>query len=376
MAGIFIGLAAVSLVGAVITRYVQRNVLDTNGYLTIVGPLPEDPQVSSALAKYTTARLFDAADAEANIKEFLPPKLAPLASPLSERLEARINQTSKDFIQGDTFGAIWSTSNRLLQTGIVRLAESKQGEGRLAAVGSLDLSRMVSSVRERIGGEGAGLSEDQLDKAAAIKVDLQQRVERLRATYRAINTGAYVLPYLAAALLLAALAVAYNRRRTFMAIGITLLLLGVAMLLAFKIVSGNTLEEISDTNYRSAAEVIYQAFYSDLQNRLIGAMVFGGALIVLALLAGPYAWAKWLRHKFGIDKLKNIEPYRWAKTVRAWASHYELLLALAGAAAVIIWLLALSTLTAATLVVILSLLVAYVSLLHLLAHPAPASTAA
>ena len=376
MSGIFIGVAVVSLVGAVITRYVQRNVLDTNGYLAIVGPLPQNPQVSSALAKYTTTKLFDAADAEASIKEFLPPRLAPLANPLADRLEDRVNQTSQNFIQGETFGAIWTTSNQLLQKGVVRLAESKQGEGKLAAIGSLDLSRAVSAVRERIGGEGAGLTEEQQDKAAAIKVDLKQRVERLRTTYSAINTGAYVLPYLAVALLLASLAVAYSRRRTLMAIGVTLLLLGVAMLLAFKIVSGDALGDISDSDYRSAAEVVYEAFYSDLRARLISAVVFGSALVVLALLAGPYAWAKWLRHKLGLVKAKRTEPYRLVRHIRVWLAHNEPWLALAGAAATIIWLLALSSLTAATLVVILSLLVGYVSLLHLLARPAPARATA
>lgn len=372
VAGVFIALAAVSLVGAVVTRYIQRNILSTNGYLAIVGPLPSDPKVSEALAKYTTHRLFDAADAESNIKDFLPPRLDGLSGPLTERLEAGVNQAAKEFIGGDTFGAIWTTSNRLLQTGVVRLAETEQGEGKLAAIGSLDLSRMLAAVRERLKGEGSGLTEEQKDKAAAVKLDLRQRVERLRTIYSAINTGAYVLPYLAVAMLLAALAVASSRRRVVMAIGITVLLLGVAMLLTFKIFSGGILDDISDPVYKSAANVIYQAFYDDLRSRLVAATIFGGALILLALMAGPYAWARLIRQKLGLAKLRSIEPYQWGRNIRVWAAKYQLWLALAGAGTAIIWLLALPALTAATLVVILSLLVGYLSLLHLIAHPAPA----
>lgn len=100
-------------------------------------------------------------------------------------------------------------------------------------------------------------------------------------------------------------------------------------------------------------------------------MLFGGGLILLALLAGPYKWAKRLRAKLALPKLKNIGPYRSAVQVRKWTAAYEPWLLLAGAAAAIIWLLALSTLTPAALVVILSLLTAYASLIHLIARPGP-----
>lgn len=376
LAGLFIAVAAISLVGTVVARYVQRNVLDTNGYLAIVGPLPEDPKVSAALAQFTTQKIFDSGEAEKNIKEFLPPRLAPLASPLTDTLEKRVNQTTQDFVAGDAFNTIWTTSNRLMQKGVVRLAESEAGEGKLAAAGSLDLSKLADAVSERLGGEQAAAIQAKTDEAAAIRIDLQQRVERLRTTYRAINTGAYVFPYLTAAFLLAALAVAYNRRRVFLAIGVTVLLLGVAMLLAFKIISGGILGDISDPTSKAAAVVIYETFYGDLRGRLIAAVVTGGILILLALIAGPYSWAKWLRSKLGLNKLKTMEPYRWALNIRHLFSRYEVWLMLAGAAATVIWLLALSTLTPATLVVILSLLIAVVSLLHLIARPAPAHTAA
>lgn len=374
LASLFVAIAAVSLVGAAVTGYVQRNVLDTNGYLAIIGPLPEDPRVAAALANFTTTKIFDTTNTEASIKEFLPPKLGALAGPLSETLEKRVNQRTKEFVQSDNFNAIWTTANRITQKGILRLAESKAGEGKLAAVGSLDLSRLASTVRERYG-EGSVPTNQQQAKATTIKVDLKQRVERLRTTVRAIKAGAYVLPYLAIAFLLAAVAVAYNRRRAIIAIGVTVLLLGVAMLLAFKIASGSALGEITDPVYKSAAEVVYEAFYGDLRGRIILAMVFGGVLVVLALLAGPYSWARWLRTKFALPKLRNLEPYRWALNIRRLAAKYEIWLGLAGAAATIIWLLALTTLTTATLVVILSLLIAYASLVHLVARPTPAARA-
>lgn len=371
VAGVFIAVATVAVVGAVVMRYIDRNLLDTGGYLAVVGPLPQKPEVSGALAKFTTPAVFDASGTEESIKEFLPPRLASLAGPLNDTLKQRAEKTTRDFIESDAFNTIWTGSNNLLQRGVVRLAQSKQGEGRLAAAGQLDLSQLANTVRQKLGRDTAAVTPGEEERAAAIQINLRQKVERLRASYQAVKTGAYVLPYVAAAFLLATLAVAYNRRRAVMAIGITLFLLAVAMLLTFKIVSGGLLGDITDPVYKSAAQVVYEAFYSDLRGRLVAIMAAGGGLVLLALLAGPYKWAKWLRQKFALARLKGIEPYRWAINIRQLAAKYEPWLLLVGTVAAIIWLLTLNTLTPATLVVILSILVVYASLVHLIARPSP-----
>jgi len=176
-------------------------------------------------------------------------------------------------------------------------------------------------------------------------------------------------------LLAVALAAAYDRRHATMAIGGVILCVGIIALLIFKIISGGLLGEIADPVYRRAAQVVYQAFYGDLRGRLVALVVGGGILMLIALLAGPYGWATRLRTKLGLDKLKAMQPYHWATKLRRLAARYELWLDVAGTAATAIWLLALSTLTPATLVVIVSVLVTFCSLLHLICRPAPAHAA-
>jgi len=364
-------LSAAALVGALATRYIARNVLDTNGYLAIVGPLPDNPQVAAALAQFTTEKIFDAAGTQKAIKDFLPPRLGALASPLDDTLRKKFTQTAQTFIQSDAFSAIWTTANKTMQKSLLRLAESREGQGKLAAIGSLDLSRLPAGVRERFGNSGL-LSGQGQDKLSTIQINLHQRVERLRTTVRAVKAGAYALPFVAIALLAAAVAVAYNRRRVLLAAGTALLLLGTALLLAFKIASGNLLGEISNAAYRSAAQVVYEAFYSDLRQRIVIAMVLAGLLIILTILAGPYGWAKRLRDSLGLSKLRQTKPHSWALTIRALAAKAEPWLDLAGLALTIIWLLALPALTPATLIVILSILLSFASLVHIVARPSPA----
>jgi len=376
LAGVLIAVAAFALLGAVVTRYVERNILNTQGYIAIVGPLPQDPAVATALANFTTDKIFSAADTESIIKRALPQQLAGLASPLSDTLQKKTNQVAQDVIKSDGFSSIWIATNQAMQKSVVRLAESKKPQGKTAeAAGSLNLSELAKRVRQRVGSQGI-LTNQQRDQAATVRVDLQQRVDQLRTTVRLIKGGARALPVAAAALLLAALAVAYNRRHTVTAIGITVLLLGLASLIAFKVWSGSFLSGITNASYHAAATNVYEAFYSDLRLRLIWAVVFGTVLILLAAIAGPYTWARQLRHALAIDKIRHIGAYRWATSLRRWTAQYELWIGLAGLAAAIIWMLAVSTLTPAMLAIIVSLFIGFISLVHLIARPAPIHTTA
>lgn len=371
LAGIFVALAAIALVGSVVTRYIQRNILDTQGFTAIVGPLPQDPAVASALATFTTNKVFDAVNTEASIKDFLPSNLEGLAGPLSDTLQKKTNQIAQDFIKSDAFNSIWLAANQAMQKSVVRLAESKKPQGKAAnAVGSLNLGQLANSVARRVGGQSI-LTNQQLNQAATVRINLQERVDRLRTTVSIIKGGARALPAATLALLLAAVAIAYNRRHTITAIGITVLLLGIALLIAFKVWSGNFLGDITNASYHAAATSVYEAFYGDLRLRLIWTIVFGIALILLAAIAGPYSWAQRLRHALAIDKFQKTWPYRWAVGCRQWIARYEVWVELGGLAAAIIWLLTLSALTPAMLIIIISLLVAFVSLIHIIARPSP-----
>jgi len=365
MSAALLTVGAAALLGSLAARYLARAVLDTQGYLAIIAPLPRDPAVASALAQFTAAQVFDRAGARTDIQEFLPPKLTPLADPLSDTLQKRFAQVTQKFIQSDTFSALWTASNTTLQTGVLRLAERKVAPDKAESVGSLDLNKLAAAVQARLGGSQADPPEN---PAATIHIDLHQKVDHLRSAVRAIRSGAYALPYLAVAMLLAALAVARNQRRTLMAIGVMILLLGVALLLAFKIVSGSWLGEVTDSVYRAAAQTVYEAFYHDLRNRIVFWMILAGTLTGLTILAGPYDWARRLGASIGKHAWKRSPAGRYAAGFRRGVARIEPWLDLSGAAATLLWLLLLTTLTPATLTVILSLLLSYVALVRLIAQ--------
>lgn len=371
---VLVALAVVSLLAGITTRYLRDNVIDTNGYLRVVGPLPKDPKVADALSTFTTQRVFDAAKAEENIKEALPPRLAPLASPLASGLQARVKDLAHQFVASDNFTTIWISSNRVTHDAIIRVAESEPNEERLKRVSSLDLGRLSGAVRERFGDKTL-LSDEQKDKAATVAVNLHQNVQDLRTTVRVIRGSAHALPYLSVALLLGAIAIAYNRQRTVLGIGLLLALLAASMVIATKLFVGTALDDISEPLYREAAEVVYQAFYSDLHRRIIGLLLLGVALVCWALVTGPYNWARSLRRGLKVGQLKKMTPYLWAVSFRYFVSGYEWWADGAAAVVALIVLMTSSSLKPSHVVVVLSLVACFAAIIHMVAWPAPAKRA-
>jgi len=304
ISGICIVLAAIALIGSIATHYLRDNILNTDGYLAIVGPLPADPAVANALATFTTTKIFDAQATQSAIQSFLPPRLAPLADPLTNELQKRVNERTKTFVEGDEFSAIWTGANRVAQKALLRVADSK-GSSRSKVVSSVNIDKLLSAARQHFGDNQTVFSNQQQDKLAAIRVNLHESAQQLRTTVQLIRNGAYVLPYIFLALLLLALAVGYNRRRLLLAIGAALVVVAVVLVIVLKAASQSLLGDIQNSGYRAAADVVYEAFYGNLRARFVGCMIGGFAIVALALAAGPYGWAVRFRRAVGITSFKR-----------------------------------------------------------------------
>jgi hypothetical protein len=367
LTGICIVLAGAAVLGSIATRYLRDNLLNTDAYVAIVANLPQQPEVATALTTFTTDRLFDQARTEARIRAFLPRELSALAGPLAQITGQKVSEVTKRFVQSDTFTAIWITVNRLAQSGVVAVADSNQ-TSRQEALQSVRLEPLLHAVRQQFDGNTPVLSQQQLDRAATLRVDLQQSIQQLRTNVRLIRTGAYVLPYVAAALILLAIALAHNRRTTFIHMGITFTVFGVAALIACKLFSNNALSTITDPTYRAAGEVIYEAFYHNLRLRLGALTGIGIALAIAALACGPYTYMERAGNWF-----RDTTLYQWLITARQFTARYELWFVAVGLIGTAIWLLTLSHLTPSILLVIVSLLAIYLATVHIVARPAPSN---
>src|SRR5438045_3100633 len=101
----FIGFTALLGYGGV--HWTERQILTTDNWIKIVGPLPKNEAVASSLSDYSVNQLFTNIDLEAKITQALPDKAAFLAPPLVDRLETRTKDFTQKIIQSDRFSAIW-----------------------------------------------------------------------------------------------------------------------------------------------------------------------------------------------------------------------------------------------------------------------------
>lgn len=369
-------IATIAMVVMIAAQYTRDNVLSTERFVEIVSPLPQQAPVANALANYTTTALFNAVDTEAALKGFLPPKLEPLAVPLTATLKQKTTEVTRDFIKSDNFSAIWVGANRILHKNLMQIADKDLAKNHPTnvnkatnAVANLDLDGLVGEVEKRFGSDTTVVNA--AHQAQDLQVNLQQDIEQLQTTVSIIKTSAYVLPYVLVAFMLMAIALAFNRRHAVVAVGITTVLMGAALLIAFKVGSQGFFANIDNGDYRAAAQVVYEAFYGDLRHRITGIMWGGGIITVLAILSGPYAWAVWLRTTLRITEIQKSIFYAWARTVRKYTRQLFWWLFGGGVAIILTILLARSHVTPSTLVVFANVLLAYTALLVIMAWPSP-----
>ncbi len=364
---LLIVMSAVVLVCSVATRYARDNVLNTERFVAIVGPLPSDPKVSLALTTFTTKAIFNASHAEDRIRDILPSKLSPLAGPLADVAQKKVADVTRNFIQTDTFNTIWTGGIRLAHKDVMALAESKPGAiDETKVVGSLNLSDLFRAVRRISGVDQTMLTSSDMDKANQLDVNLRNDVEQLRNVVSAVETGARVLPSVFLALILGGVAVSYSRRKAIMASGIMLLIVGVGALIGFKVYSGYLIDGIHTAMYRDAAAVVYEAFYSNLRLRIEGVIWAGVFVLLVAVLSGPYGWAVWLRAKLRLRDLARTRVCRKICEMQSWVARFWHWLAVAGPLVAVVVILALSRVTPATLIIAASIIAAYESLVYIL----------
>lgn len=345
-------LASLSVMGAVAARYARDDILNTDRFVSIAGPLPSNPKVSLALTSFTTNALFNAAHAEDRIRNILPSKLAPLSGPLATVAQEKIASSTNKFVQTDTFRTIWTGGILLAHNNILKVADSKSGDlSQSKVIGEVNLGALLAAVRQLAGIDQSMLTDSNSDKTSQIKVDIRQSVESLRHTVSAIRTGAYVLPFAALALFSLGMLAAYDRRRALLVSGLSVMAVGFTLLILFKMYSGYLLGTISSSLYRDAAAVIYEAFYSDLRLRIELAVAVAILVSAMALLFGPSTRASYIRIKLGLHALSRTKYFIAIHRIQPKISGYRTYLLLVPPAIALVVALALSKLSLSTLLV-------------------------
>src|SRR5436190_406206 len=216
--------------------WVRNTLLDTDHYVSTVGPLASDPQIQRALANKLTNAIFTRADVNAKIAAALPPRAAFLAAPVANALRTTTDQAALRLVESSRFQTLWENANRRAHGAVVNVLTG--GGTRVSTENgtvAIDTGQIVDNVKAKLDAKGIDIFDRVTLPAGKQQFVLFQSDELadVQGLVDLLQTIAWVLPFLAVACFAGAVGLSRNRRRTIqrgaigvaVAVGVQLVLL-------------------------------------------------------------------------------------------------------------------------------------------------------
>ncbi|MCR3750561.1 hypothetical protein [Lentzea californiensis] len=324
-AAVLVAVTAFALVMSVVGIWSARTALDTDRWVATVAPLPKDPEVAAAVADFATVKLFEAVDVEQRLRSVLPEQAAFVAGPLASQLHAPVRATATKVLGSDQFQRAWTELNRRAHQRALAVVE---GDSDLVAVHQdrveIDLLPLINEMLRALSAQLPTLFGRQLSLpdlgSGEIPADLRVRVQdslgvtlpenfarftvydsgQLWAAQQAVVTAkrSLVLFLLSTfVLLVLALLVSPDRRRTALQLGLWLVIAAVAVTAALRAVREQVLLNVPEGLYRDGAADVLTAVFSQLRTRGWQMLWTGALLAALMYVIGPGRGPVWLRRR-------------------------------------------------------------------------------
>jgi hypothetical protein len=285
---------------SVLTVWMKTTLLDTNGYVSTVGPLADNAAVQNALADRITNTLVDQSSSiREDIVNALPKRVKFIAPHVGEAITGFVHDAALKVVQSDQFSTLWKEANRRAHTRIVALLEDKGSAGVGTKNGqiALELGPIVAQVNQRLHDRGITAFDDAARSASGKEIVLVQSIwlKRAQKITDLLQKLAIVLPILIVLCFGVAIWLSPHRRLSILrsALGIAL---GMALLLiAFNAGRHFYLGALPGGVNTSAAEVLYNQLLGALRLALRATFALALVVALAAWLTGPARSATGLR---------------------------------------------------------------------------------
>jgi len=346
-AAVLVFVAAFALVASVVGVWAARTTFNTNRWVETVTPLPRDPQVANAVSDYATTQLFTVLDVEDRLREVLPDQAAFVVGPLTSQLREAVQKTVHNVLVSDRFQRLWVEVNRrahqralaIIQgTSTVVVARDDRVE--------IDLLPLINQVLRELSTQLPTMFGKQITlpdlSSGEIPDNLRTRVEdaigvtlpanfaqftiynagQLKAIQQAVATAKRDLVLFVVStfvLLIVALLISPNRRRTLLQLGLWLVVAAVVITAVLRRMRQEILLEVPSGTYRDGAGSAFTIVFASLRERGTQLIWIGAILAVLMYVIGPARIPTWVRRKTAVAARAGG---RWiARGTRATAAH-------------------------------------------------------
>ena len=296
--------------------------LSTDGFESTLGPIASDPRVTAAVSVAVTNQIFVALDPQQIVSDALPPKAAFLAGPITNGAKGFVQSAVARTLQSPQFAAIWTQALRFAHSQLLGVLEGhsdtvKTTNGQVV----LDLVPLLNASLQNLGGFVSGvvgkpvtlppISNNELPATACQRIATAlnrpvpdtcgqivlfpaDKLTEARRGVRLFNRSTVLLLVLTPVVAAAALGLSRRRRRTLLQMCVGGVL-GLVLIRRASAYLESTLVNTGVPQNKAAREAIltqvFHDFFGVSRWLLLGLLL----IFVVALVTGPYAWARSVR---------------------------------------------------------------------------------
>lgn len=355
-------ICALSLNLSVAAGWLKRNVVNSDIWTAKTVAIMQNEDVKKEISNQVTEEIFQATDAEAAIKEFVPPRASALAVPLTQNLKSYTNEQIYKVLSSQRFQDYWRDLNKSAHTGIINSLENggkKPENGNYVMYIDndklvLDLKPVVTRIKGDLSASGLSFVDrfntDRVNKT--ITLTEIESLPTLLYAFNVLNKGVAVLIIIAFASGAGAIAIAKNKRKSIIALTILTSVLMVLNVQAIYFARAPIVQQVSSSlqSANSAAAVaIFDILTQDLITYNRALVLISLIILIVAVMSGPSKLATYVRAR--ISNLTSKTDNKLLSNLANNATTYISLLAFIFATLIILGLAKNLTLLFALLIV-------------------------
>jgi hypothetical protein len=297
---------------SILTVWVDRQMLDNHSWHKASQKIIKDPAVQSALATELVNEMYSNVDIAAELQKRLPKDFKQLADPAAAALREPATKGVEFLLSQPRFQALFVQASDVAHEKLVNVLENKTGFG--ISTGNGEVTLDVTELLKQIGAE-LGLPGDALNRLPAnvgtITIMQSDQLNTAQKAVRLIRILSVWLLVLVFVLYGLAIYLAHGRRRRTLAyVGWSLVVVGLLVLIAKRLIGNYVLGQLANDSYREPAHHVWLIATSILGSIGWATIMYGLIVVIASVLAGPWRAAVALRREIA-PVLNQRQEYAW-----------------------------------------------------------------
>ncbi|HVX22937.1 MAG TPA: hypothetical protein VHB02_16455 [Acidimicrobiales bacterium] len=299
-AWVLVVLAVVFVPISVVTVWAVNTVTDTDHYVETLAPLAQERVVTDFVAVDATNRLFDKLDVQGTIGDVLPKKASFLAAPLTNTLHTFVERQMKDLLRSTWFQNLWNTLNRSTHSTLVNVLTGKTTPGQRVNKVLVNLTPVLTKAIDQLDARGITVFDQVRTQVARVQsftlqLASSKQIAQARRFFSVASDLGWAAPVAAVVLVVAAVAVAVDRRKTLLRIAVGVSLVVLLLLAGLALGRSFFLSHAADRVSPTVTGAIFDTLVRFLKTGLRWVLLVSVIVAVLLWLVGPARWPRWLR---------------------------------------------------------------------------------